>query len=255
MWLSKEMNFWGGIFSFCRWADSQRVIENAESQGLFRYHVFMRCARTAFLILTLLAAVCPMLSAQQVIPQQTSMSTFTSPDGTFRFDYSRALVACRWHPNQTDRWLPSDSCNAYTPVCANFSCDSAETVACIAYPASEMKGTNFQAAAFTVNELRKAATEAECPNVQEPPPQVGKAQIQMLNGAAFTVVETDGAATGNLIDGYVYRTFHQNKCYELDIRIAYSNPANAEPRMMKSFDAAAVRDRLKQVLKTFRFFE
>jgi len=214
----------------------------------------MNCVRTGFLTLTFLVAFCTVLNAEEVIPQQTSMSTFTSPDGTFRFDYSSTLVACRRHPKQTDHWLPADSCNAYTPVCANVSCDSAETVACIAYPASEMKGTNFQAAAFAVNELRKATTEAECLNVPEPPPHVGTAQIQVVNGVAFTVVEADGVAAGNLIDAYVYRAFHQNKCYEVDIRIAYSNPADAGPGTM-NFDSATVRGRLKQILETFRFSE
>src|SRR5215469_11144432 len=212
------------------------------------------CARIGFLIVVLVAPLCVAFSAQRVIPQQTSMSTFTAPDGRFRFDYSRALVACRRHPKQPDHWLLSDSCNAYTPVCANFSGDSPETVACIAYPASEMKGTNFQAAAFAVNELRKATTEAECLNVPEPPPHVGTAQIQVVNGVAFTVVEADGVAAGNLIDAYVYRAFHQNKCYEVDIRIAYSNPADAGPGTM-NFDSATVRGRLKQILETFRFSE
>jgi hypothetical protein len=211
----------------------------------------MNCARAGFLVVTV--AFCMVLSAQRVIPQPTSMSTFASSDEAFRFDYSHALVSCRRHPTQVGHWVPDDSCNAYTPVCSNFSGDSAETVACVAYPASDMKGTNFQAAAFAVNELKEATTEAECLHVPEPPPHVGEAQIQMLNGAAFTVVETDGVATGNLIDSYVYRTFHQNKCYELDIRIAYSKPANAEPGMMKSFDSAEVRGRLEQVLETFRF--
>ena len=69
----------------------------------------------------------------------------------------------------------------------------------------------------------------------------------------FTVTETDGVATGNLMDGYVYRSFHGNKCYELDIRIAFSNPAYSDPGTIKNFDLKAVHRRLKQVLDTFEF--
>ena len=116
------------------------------------------------------------------------------------------------------------------------------------------EGELSQAAAFSVSELNAATTQAECLKVEEPPPHVGRARRETVNGVTFTVIETDGAATGNLIDGYVYRSFHRDKCYELDVRIAFSNPANADPGMMKNFDLAMVHHRLKQVLDTFKFF-
>jgi len=103
-----------------------------------------------------------------------------------------------------------------------------------------MRGTNFQAATFSVSELKAATTQAECLKVEEPPPHVGSARKEIVNGVTFTVIETDGIASGNLIDGYVYRSFHRDKCYELDVRIAFSNPANADPGTMKNFDVKAV---------------
>jgi hypothetical protein len=89
--------------------------------------------------------------------------------------------------------------------------------------------------------------------VEEPPPHTGRARKETVNGMTFTVIETDGVATGNLIDGYVYRTFHRDKCYELDVRIAYSNPGIADPGTIKYFDLKAVHRRLKRVLDTFKF--
>jgi hypothetical protein len=109
-----------------------------------------------------------------------------------------------------------------------------------------MKGTNFQAAAFSVSELKAGTTQAECLKAEEPPPHVGRARRETVNGVTFTVIEIDGVATGNLIDDYVYRSFHRDKCYELDVRIAFSNPANADPGTMKNFDLAVVHHRLKQ---------
>jgi len=94
---------------------------------------------------------------------------FASPDGTFHFEYSASLVRCSRNPNQPDRWGPDESCEAFTPVCSDFSGASDGTVTCIAYPAGGMKGTNFQAAAFSVSELKAATTEAECLIVREPP--------------------------------------------------------------------------------------
>jgi hypothetical protein len=116
-----------------------------------------------------------------------------------------------------------------------------------------MKGSNFQAAAFSVSELKEAKSEAECVKLEEPPPQVGKSHSEILKGVRFVVTETDGVVAGNLIDGYAYRSFHKNKCYELDIRIAFSNLANGDPGTMKNFGHKAVQGQLKQVLDTFEF--
>jgi hypothetical protein len=209
------------------------------------------CTRLLGIILTSIV----ILTAQADSADKGENNGFTSADGTFHFEYPASLVRCRRNPTQPDRWGPDESCEAFTPVCSDFSGQSDGTVTCIAYPAAEMKGTNFQAAAFSVNEIKAATTQTECLNVEEPPPHVGRANTETVNGVTFTVVETDGVATGNLMDGYVYRNFHRNKCYELDVRIAFSNPANADPGMMKNFDLEMVHHRLKQVLDTFKFGE
>ena len=192
-----------------------------------------------------------MLAAQEAPRNQKSTHTFTSPDGAFRFNYSRALVPCRRHPDQTNRWTPDVSCNAYTPVCSNFSCDSGGTVACIAYPAHQMQGTNFQAAAFSVNVLKQIVTESECMKVDESRPR--RAKNQVVNGVRFKVTETDGVGLGNFIDDDVYRTFHNGKCYELDVRIASSKVEDYEPGKVKSFDSDQVQRALKAVLASFAF--
>jgi hypothetical protein len=206
------------------------------------------CLLLAFSLTTSLV-----LTAQQNRRRSGGKLTFTSPDGSFRFAYSDSLVSCRRNPNQSDRWVPDESCEAYTPVCSDFSCDSAGTVACIAYPIGTMKGSNFQAAAFSVNEIKEVKNEAECESLKEPPPQVGKPHSEIVKGVKFAVTETDGVAAGNLIDGFAYRNFHRNKCYELDIRIAFSNLANYDPGTMKNFRLKPVQGQLKKVLDTFEF--
>jgi hypothetical protein len=197
----------------------------------------------------LVIASSALLGAQHSDPAKRN---FTSPDGTFHFQYMGSLVSCRRDQIQADRWKPEESCEAYTPVCSDFGADSTSTIACIAYPARKMKGTNFQAAAFSVNELKEPRDEAECLKMQGPPSSVGRAHTEAVNGIRFTVTETDGVAAGNLIEGRAYRSFHDDKCYELDIRIAFSNAANYEPAT-KSFDIKAVRRDLKQTLGTFQF--
>lgn len=212
----------------------------------------MKLKRVACLGLAFSLTTSLVLTAQQTHTSRAERRNFTSPDGAFHFEYSDSLVSCRRDPNQSHRWAPDESCEAYTPVCSDFSSDSAGTVACIAYHASTTKGSNFQAAAFSVNELKEVKSESECESLKEPPRQVGKPHSEILKGVKFVLTETDGVAGGNLIHGSAYRSFHRNKCYELDIRIAFSNAGNFDPGT-KSFDAKAVQRQLKQVLDTFEF--
>jgi hypothetical protein len=117
-----------------------------------------------------------------------------------------------------------------------------------------MKGTNFEAAAFSVNELKKVVAELECIKLNEPPPRRNQ-KGETVNGITFKVAESDGVAAGNFIDGKVYRTFHDGKCYELDIRIASSNIANYEPGAVKSFDLDKVQRMLKPAVASFTFLK
>jgi hypothetical protein len=215
----------------------------------------MKFIKTGRLLLVLATTVfvSGLLSSQQQVNHQSTKIKFTSPDGVFRFEYPDSLVTCKKDAQQSGRWKPEESCEAYIPVCSDVHGDSAGTRMCVAYPASKMRGTNFQAAAFSVNRLQQANTEAECLRVAEPPPHWKPSHAENINGVKFNVTHTDGVATGNLIDGYLYRAFHRNNCYELDIRISFSNPANFDPGTVKEFDQDLVQHDLKAVLETFEF--
>ena len=213
----------------------------------------MKSTLSGHFLLWFVLAFPVVLRAQADIAHQRGRRYFTSPDGLFRFEYSDSLVSCKRDPNQANWWVPDKSCEAYTPVCSNWSCDSSGTVACVGYPANEMKGTNLQAAAFSVNERRKVTAESECLRVEKPPPQIGTAHNETLNGIKFQAIEIDGIGLGNFIEGYVYRNFHNGMCYELDLRIASSNIANFDPGTVKPFDSEKVKRALRAVLGSFRF--
>jgi len=176
--------------------------------------------------------------------------SFSSPDGRFAFRYPNSLVRCERDSKQADRWIPAESCEAYIPVCSDFSGSRGTTIACVAYLADGMKGTNFQAAAFSVNQINAITTDG-CLNIAES--NVRTLRKEQVNGVTFSVIETGGVAAGNLMDGEAYRSFHQNKCYELDISIASSNIGNYDPGTVRGFDREAVYRSLKSVLNTFQF--
>jgi hypothetical protein len=199
----------------------------------------------------LLCATC-VLGAQTHRSQSTK-STYVSPDETFRFDYSDPLVQCKRDLNQPDWWIPAESCEAYTPVCSDVSCDSKSTVACTAYAVSDKKGTNFEAAAFSVSEPKGANTENKCRSVAEEFRTV-PIRTQTINGVKFSVTETDGVGTGHGMAGLVYSTFHQGKCYELDIRMASTSDGYSDVPL-KHFDFEKAQRTLKTALDSFTFLK
>jgi hypothetical protein len=200
----------------------------------------------------LLATSSALAQAQHRASQEV---TFISSDGAFRFDYPETLVLCQRDPKQSNSWTPNEPCNGFTPVCTDVSCKAQGTLACIAYPtAGMMKGTNFEAAAFSVSELKDSNTESNCRIVAEPPPQESF-HTETINGTRFDVTEVDGVATGSLLHGYVYRSFHNRKCYELDIRVTFSSLGSYAPGAVKNFDSEKVQRALKDVLESFEFLK
>jgi hypothetical protein len=202
--------------------------------------------------LTFLNPVVP--DSKRQVSHNPAKISFISPDGTFALEYADSLLMCKRDPNQSDLWTPGKSCGGYIPVCSDFSGIKDATVVCVAYPADSLKGTNFQAAAFSVNQ-RDATTAEECLNFAEADPPVGPFRSETINGVKFNVVETDGVGAGNVMGGVAYRSFHRSRCYELDIRIASSNIANYDPGTVKEFDSDAVHLPLKMVLNTFGFLK
>jgi hypothetical protein len=199
----------------------------------------------------LLCATC-VLVAQTHRPQPAK-SAYVSPDDKFRFDFPDSLVQCKKDQNQPDRWIPDESCESFSRVCSGASGNSESTVACIAYPAKDRKGTNFEAAAFSVSEPGSANTESKCRSVAEDS-RTGPITIRTINGVKFSVIKIDGVATGHGISGFVYTNFHQGKCYELDIRMA-SAGAGYSDTPLKPFDFEKVHRALRAVLHSFKFLK
>jgi hypothetical protein len=192
------------------------------------------------------------LRSQTAGGPRSSSRTFTSPDGTFSFEYAALLVLCaRRDPKNSDQWSPG-SCSSFIPVCDDYT-SSGGTVACIAYPADKVKETNLQAATFSVAEIKGDTTERKC--LQGVPDRDFPIHSVRINGTEFKSSEVDGVATGSSLDAYVYRAFHQNKCYELDLRIALSSPALYDSGNVRTIDLRQVRKPLDQALKSFRFLK
>lgn len=194
---------------------------------------------------------------------QTTLQTFTSPDGVFQFKHSKVLVRCTEQKHEEGYpglWAPQESCESYDPVCDDPGSEGSTTLVCFAFPKAEFKDyPSFDAATFSVAEIREAITEYEC--LSGNPDWVidprGSGTTTRINHVKFKVFDTDGVGSGHSLDGHVYRNFHRNTCYELSIRTAATNPRMFEgpAKEFTEKNWKEVSSKLKQSLDSFQFLK
>lgn len=190
--------------------------------------------------------------------QNHQLQKFTM-DRVFQFNYSALLVHCVESEKQPGLWLPDDSCEAYFPVCDDKGSQGSITAVCLAYPRSRFKESpTFEAATFSVAEIMNINTEKEClggsPDWVIDPHGSGK--TRSINGVNFKVFQVSDAGMSQSLVAHVYRTIHENKCYELSIRMAMASSGAFDPGTIKEFtkkDSDEVEGCLRESLKSFRF--
>lgn len=183
-------------------------------------------------------------------------STFTSPDGAFRFAYPADFQVCTRGK--------IDPCNrSFIPACES------DALVCVVYPAEEFKDTNFGAEAFQVREIlttHEMMTADVC--VTPYPPKNGatvspwpeflisaERPVEMIGSVEFVHGLNGGAATGHSSGIDLYRGFHKQRCFELSISGSGTDPNISEPPM-KTLTAAEQKklDRtMSDMLHSFRF--
>src|ERR1700724_365754 len=98
------------------------------------------------------------------LPAQTTLRTFTSPDGIFQFKYSDVLVDCTSVGKQKNGVGSSvpQSCMTQSAICDGPGSEGSP-MACFAYPNERVKDKpHFVAATVFVSESQSVKTEKEC---------------------------------------------------------------------------------------------
>ena len=200
------------------------------------------------------AALLPLgADAQQRAMNQST--TFTAPDGAFHFSYPKDFQVCT-----TDKM---QSCGqSFIPVCAE------DALVCVVYPAEEFKDTNFEAAAFQVREIFRQENMTADVCVTPYPRKDGgtvsdwpeflifaKRPVEMIGGVDFLHGVNGGAATSHSFGVDLYRALHRDRCFELSISEAATEPHVTDPPMNTL--TPAQRKKLDQtmsdILHSFRF--
>ena len=140
------------------------------------------------------------------------------------------------------------------PVCDNAG-HAGDVLMCLAYPASEFRATNLQAAAFAVSRFSNL-------NAQECAGKWARSNTtdiheEKVGGQTFRAAHSQESASSHVAEQSVYRIFHRGACYELDVNLVTTTDtafaAEDAPRKLTAAERERIIDALKQALAGFRF--
>ena len=182
--------------------------------------------------------------------------SITSSDRAFQVHYPKSLLTCSHRDGENpDVWSP-EACAADIPVCDN-SMHGGNVILCLAYPTSEFKGSELQAAAFAVSRIDNF-TANECTQkwARSSTSDIHPEQIAGLKYQAARASET---ASSHVADQRVYRIFHKGACYELDVSlsIALDSAFATEdvPRKLTPAEREKIENTMLRALYGFRFLK
>ncbi len=115
----------------------------------------------------------------------------------------------------------------------------------------------FEAATFSVAEVKRIETFTACLAGFERWNTTGPSESRVINKIDYRAFETGDAAMMQQLSARRYRTFHNGKCYQLNVAFALANPAVFDPpaREFSKDDWNAVSHALEQARDSFRFLK
>ena len=181
-----------------------------------------------------------------------ALDTFTSPDGIFHFVYPQTyelLVG--------ERILTATQGRRQ----AIAVCDVLRAIACVLYPIEPEQGTRFEAAGFSVDAVPGVTNESDCLTYAD---QLRRADSDVMQPTSIAINEhvfqhavTRKKTPGHMQAADFYRTFKNDKCYELQIEVSLADDAAASrPSRSNSLgdpSADKARESLRLILSSVVF--
>ena len=109
--------------------------------------------------------------------------------------------------------------------------------------------TNYGEAYLTIS---KTADTQNCFKIQNNNPTPFN-QVVNINGIEFKEDHAIGVGAGNIYDSEVYRTIHENMCYEINLTVHTGRIENYPAGTVTEFNKNLALDVLKKMLGTFKF--
>lgn len=179
-------------------------------------------------------------------------STFTSPDGAFRFQYPSDFQLCA--KGKIDDCMRS----TIIPVCET------DALVCILHPSKAFEGTSTSGVGFQVREVLyngyppPTADQCVTPKGDEYSENFyisAEHPVEAINGVSFLHGINGSAAGGNSSFTDLYRAFRKKRCFELSSSSSGANPDIAEPplKTITSVQQRKVDQTMFDILHSFRF--
>ena len=180
---------------------------------------------------------------------------FTAPDHAFYFSYPKDFKVCT-----KDKIQPC--IQSMIPACEQ------DALVCVVYPVKEFGDTILDAAAFQVREIFASGEQMTADICATPYPRdhgtpvqypefliSAKHPVEVIGGVQFIHGAKDGVATGSSIDTELYRTFHDQRCFELSVSETGTNPMISDPPMRTPTPAQQKKldTTMSEILHGFRF--
>jgi hypothetical protein len=184
------------------------------------------------------------------------LRTWSSAGAVFQIEYPQKLVRCEHlDAENPDVWSPEAVCAASIPVCDSGG-HAGNVLACLAYPTSEFHGSELQAAAFAVSRIDSFRSPNDCLQ-RWGSPNVSDAHAEQIRGVKFQSAKVEEAQGNYVADHLLYRTFHKDACYELDVNISTALDtafaAEDKPRKLTTAEREKIKAALTQALEGFHF--
>jgi len=210
-------------------------------------------------VLMAVVALVQFAYAQRPVPGRESR-TFSASDNAFRFSYPSDFQVCL-------QGKVGPCAQSYIPVCDQ------DALVCVVYPAKQFEDTSFGGASFQVKEILRQGNmlgPVASPNicVTPYPRKTGdrisdfpdflisaEHPVEVIGGVQFLHGVSGGAAMSHWISIDLYRAFHKQRCFELNVSQTGTDPNVSDPPMktltpaqQKKLDQA-----MSQILHSFRF--
>src|ERR1051326_6480766 len=180
-------------------------------------------------------------------------STFTDPNGAFRFTYPRDFEIC------TQGKLGS-CIHTYIPIC-----DEGATV-CVVTPEGKFQGSNFGGASFQVRQIsRNQMMTADVCVTPYPIPERAVPEFlvsaehpaETINGIQFLRGFNGEGGMSHSRGTHVYRALHKEKCFELDVSETETEPHVSDPPMntLTPAESKKLHQALDDILHSFHFLD
>jgi hypothetical protein len=184
------------------------------------------------------------------IAQAPALDIFTSTDGTFRFVYPQnyqLLVGESILRGTQGRHQSISVCNFSTAL------------VCVIYPVEIEAETSFESGGFSVDTLSDVRGESDCLTYADQGKQSDSPQVTSIsiNDREFRHATVRRKIPGHWQAAEVYRSFVQQKCYELRVSVSLAEGISVR-RVVHSGslgDATAdsARESLQLILSSFAF--